>query len=70
MTDLPRESIRNLAIIGNHGEGKTSVAEAMLFLGGATDKLGTVDNGSSTLEYELEEKNRRMSINSHIAFYQ
>ena len=70
MTDLPRESIRNLAIIGNHGEGKTSVAEAMLFLGGATDKLGSVDNGSSTLEYELEEKNRRMSINSHIAFYQ
>ncbi|MGB7292353.1 MAG: elongation factor G [Thermodesulfobacteriota bacterium] len=70
MTDLPRESIRNLAIIGNHGEGKTSVAEAMLFLGGATDKLGSVDNGSSTLEYELEEKNRRMSINSHIAFYE
>ena len=70
MTDFPRESIRNLAIIGNHGEGKTSLAEAMLFLGGATDKLGSVDNGSSTLEYELEEKNRRMSINSHIAFYE
>ena len=70
MTDLPRASIRNLAIIGNHGEGKTSVAEAMLFLGGATDKLGSVDNGSSTLEYELEEKNRGMSINSHIAFYE
>jgi elongation factor G len=70
MTDLPRESIRNLAIIGNHGEGKTSVAEAMLFLGGATDKLGSVANGSSTLEYELEEKNRGMSINSHIAYYE
>ncbi len=70
MTDFPRECIRNLAIIGNHGEGKTSLAEAMLFLGGATDKLGSVDNGSSMLEYELEEKNRRMSVNSHIAFYE
>jgi len=70
MPDFPRESIRNLAIIGNHGEGKTSLAEAMLFLGGATDKLGNVDNGSSTLEYELEEKNRKMSINSHVAYYE
>jgi elongation factor G len=70
MKDFPRESIRNVAIIGDHGEGKTSLAEAMLFLGGATDKLGSVDNGSSTLEYELEEKNRKMSINSHIAFYE
>jgi elongation factor G len=70
MTDFPRESIRNLAIIGNYGEGKTSLAEAMLFLGGATDKLGSVDSGSSILEYELEEKNRRMSINCHIAFYE
>lgn len=70
MTDFPRESIRNLAIIGNHGEGKTTFAEAMLFLAGATDKLGSVDNGSSTLEYELEEKNRRMSINSHVAIYE
>ncbi|MBI4229036.1 MAG: hypothetical protein HY693_04860, partial [Deltaproteobacteria bacterium] len=47
MKDFPRESIRNIAIIGDHGEGKTSLAEAMLFLGGATDKLGNVDNASS-----------------------
>lgn len=70
MTDFPRENIRNLAIIGNHGDGKTSLAEAMLFLGGVNDKLGSVDNGSSTLEYESEEKNRRMSINAHIAYYE
>ena len=66
MTDFPRENIRNLAIIGNHGDGKTSLAEAMLFLGGVNDKLGSVDNGSSTLEYESEEKNRRKIGRAHV----
>ena len=70
MKEYPRENIRNFAIISHHGAGKTSLAEAMLFLSGTTDKLGKVDDGSSSLDYELEEKNRKMSINSHIAFYE
>ena len=70
MKEYPRRDVRNVAIIAHHGAGKTSLAEAMLFLSGATQKLGKVDDGSSILDYELEEQNRRMSINSHVAFYE
>lgn len=68
MKEYTRENVRNIAIIAHHGAGKTSLSEAMLYLSGATEKLGRVDDGSSTLDYEPEEKKRRMSINSHIAF--
>ncbi|MCI0453878.1 MAG: elongation factor G [Candidatus Dadabacteria bacterium] len=70
MKDYPRKNVRNLAIIAHHGAGKTSLAEGMLFLSGATQKLGKVDDGSSILDYELEEQSRKMSINSHVAFYE
>ncbi|GJM15263.1 MAG: elongation factor G [Thermodesulfobacteriota bacterium] len=70
MAEFSRGSIRNITLIAPHGAGKTSLAEAMLFMHGATDKLGKVDDGSSTLDYESEEKNRNMSINSHVAFFE
>jgi len=70
MAEYSRDSIKNIALIAPHGAGKTSLAEAMLFMHGATDKLGKVDDGSSTLDFESEEKNRNMSINSHIAFFE
>lgn len=70
MADFSRDRIRNIALIAPHGAGKTSLAEAMLFMHGATDKLGKVDDGSSTLDFESEEKNRKMSINSHVAFFE
>ena len=70
MAEYSRDSIKNIALIAPHGAGKTSLAEAILFMHGATDKLGKVDDGSSTLDFESEEKNRKMSINSHIAFFE
>ncbi len=70
MKEYPREQLRNVAIIAHHGAGKTSLAEAMLYISGATQKLGRVDDGSSVLDYELEEQNRRMSISSHVSFYE
>jgi len=70
MPDHSRDSIRNIALVAPHGTGKTSLAEGILFLNGATDKLGKVDDGTSVLDYENEEKHRNMSINSHIAFYE
>lgn len=70
MKEYPRENVRNIAIIAHHGAGKTSLSEAMLYVSGVTQKLGSVDDGSSVLDYELEEQNRRMSINSHVAFYE
>jgi elongation factor G len=56
--------IRNIAIVGHGKSGKTSLAEAMLFSGKATDRLCKVDNGESVLDWEPEEKDRRMTIMS------
>ncbi|MEQ9618706.1 MAG: elongation factor G [Deltaproteobacteria bacterium] len=70
MKEYSRESIRNVALVAPHGAGKTSLAEAILYIHGATEKLGKVDDSSSVLDYESEEKHRKMSINAHVAFYE
>lgn len=56
--------IRNIAIAGHGKSGKTSLGEAILFSGKATDRLCKVDNGESVLDFEPEEKDRRMTITS------
>ena len=56
------DHLRNVALIGHSGAGKTSVAEAMLFAAKATTRLGKVDDGSSVLDFEAEEVKRRISI--------
>lgn len=70
MAEVPRHKARDIAIIGPHGSGKTTLDEGLLYLSGVTDKLGSVETGSSHLDYLEEEKNRHMSINSHISFYE
>ncbi|MBI2880918.1 MAG: elongation factor G [Candidatus Tectomicrobia bacterium] len=60
--------LRNVGLIGHGGVGKTSLAEAMLFVAGATKRLGKVDNGSSIFDYEPEEIERQFSINAMIGF--
>ena len=62
-------TIRNLAFIGHSGCGKTSLAEALLFSTGATNRLGKVDDGSSVLDYEPEEIKRKITISSAFHHY-
>lgn len=58
------EMIRNVAFVAHGGSGKTSLAEAMLFNGKSTTRLGKVDDGSSNLDFEPEEIKRRITISS------
>jgi len=64
MIDSHRPSkIRNVVLLGHYGAGKTSLAEAMLFTSGATKRLGSVDDGTSTSDYDPSEIERHMSMN-------
>jgi len=54
--------LRNVAIIGQGGTGKTTVADALLFAAGATTRLGRVDDGSSAFDIEPEEQRRKSTI--------
>jgi elongation factor G len=62
--------IRNLAFVGHSGCGKTSLAEALLFGAGATNRLGKVDDGSSILDFEPEEIKRKITISTAFHHYQ
>jgi elongation factor G len=61
------EKIRNVAILGHSHDGKTSLAEAMLFATGAVARLGSADAGTTTLDFEPEEIKRKISVNLGIA---
>ena len=56
--------VRNLVLLGHSKSGKTSLAEAMLFCAGRTKEMGKVDDGSSTMDFEPEEKDRRLTISA------
>jgi elongation factor G len=60
------EILRNVGLIAHVGSGKTSLAEAMLFNGKATTRLGRVDDGSSNMDFEPEEIKRKITISTAI----
>ncbi len=70
MKRFEREKVRTVGFFGHSSEGKTSLAEAVLFRAGVTQKLGSVDEGSSILDFEPEEVNRKISISTAVASYQ
>jgi len=62
--------IRNIGTFGHGGEGKTSLAEAILFDTGINNRLGRVDDGSSLMDFEPEEMNRKISISASLAHFE
>jgi elongation factor G len=64
MGQFETSKIRNLGIIAHGGAGKTSLSEAILFDTGMIDRLGRVDDGTSTMDFEPEEIKRKISITS------
>src|SRR5204863_10214804 len=58
--------IRNVAVVGHRGTGKTSLVEAMLFQAGKTNRLGTIDAGSTVSDWDDEERARQMSLQASL----
>jgi elongation factor G len=59
--------IRNVAVTGHRGTGKTSLVEAMLFQSGAVNRLGSVEGGSTVADWDDDEHKRRMSLAASVA---
>src|SRR3954454_23410955 len=58
--------IRNVAVVGHRGTGKTSLVEALLFQAGKTNRLGTIEAGSTVADWEEDEQRRAMSLSASL----
>lgn len=63
-------SVYNFGLFGHSRSGKTILAESILFCSGAIDRMGDINQGNTTMDYEEEEKRRLMSTNLAIAHFQ
>ena len=66
MKDYPVSKLRNVVLLGHGRAGKTSLAEAMLFCGGATERIGNIASGNTVSDYDAEEIKRLCSISTSI----
>ena len=63
------KSMRNVAFAGHGGAGKTTLAEAMLFKAGVTNRLGKVEDGNTVMDFQPEETRKQQSINTSFIKY-
>ena len=70
MKSYTQDNIRNVVIAGHGSRGKTTLAEAMLYLAGASDRLGKVADGNTVLDFDAEEKKRKVSVSSAVANFE
>ena len=58
--------IRNVAVVGHRGTGKTSLVEALLFQAEGTNRLGSVEAGSTVSDWDEDEQRRQMSLSASV----
>ncbi len=68
LKEYKTDKIRNVAIIGHGGTGKSTLLESMLFVGGKIDKMGMADNGTLISDFDEDEKEKKISIKSSMGF--
>src|SRR5271157_4746345 len=66
----PADRIRNVALVGHRGAGKTSLHEALLFEAGATSRLGSVPDGTTVSDADPDEQSRQMSISASLSSFE
>ncbi len=69
MNNFNAANIRNIALAGHNGSGKTSLAEALLYKAGVSDRLGKTSDGTTVCDYDPEEIKRAVSISTSLAAF-
>ena len=70
MAKFSSDAIRNICLLGHGGDGKTSIAEAMLYLAKATDRLGKIADGNTVCDFDPEEIKRGFSLSASLAHFE